>query len=80
MTYCTDSNSLSLHILAICASQLFRPLALTLSGHILLLLLFKKKSIYLCLFIYLAALGLSCSMWFPDQGLNPGPLHWECGV
>ena len=52
MTYCTGSNSLSLHILAICASQLFRPLALTLSGHILLLLVFKKK-IYIFMFIYL---------------------------
>ena len=38
------------------------------------------------LFTYLAALGLSCSMWtfscgvwevFPDQGSNPGALHWE---
>ena len=37
--------------------------------------------------IYLAAAGLSCSMWdlliaacgiqFPDQGLNPGLLHQE---
>ena len=51
MTYCTDSNSLSLHILAICASQLFRPLALTLSGRILVLLLFFKK--YLCIYVYL---------------------------
>ena len=26
--------------------------------------------------------GLSCSMWdlFPDQGCNPGPLHWEHGI
>ena len=47
--------------------------------------------------IYLAVLGLSCSMQdlfscgmgtlssacgiqFPDQALNPGPLHWERGV
>ena len=22
----------------------------------------------------------ACGMQFPDQGLNPGPLHWECGV
>jgi len=30
-------------------------------------------------FIYLAVLGLSCDMWdpVPDQGLNPGPLHWK---
>ena len=26
-------------------------------------------------FLYLAALGLSCSMW--DQGSNLGSLHWE---
>ena len=44
----------------------------------------------------MAALGLSCGTWifvatfqllvvacgvsFPDQGSNPGPLHWECRV
>ena len=42
------------------------------------------------LFIYLPALRLSCGtlallvvacgVWFPDQGLNPGPLNWECRV
>ena len=47
------------------------------------------------LFVYLAALSggtqgllfVTCELsvpasgiWFPDQGLNPGPLHWECGV
>ena len=36
---------------------------------------------FLYLFIYLASPGLSCSMqdlvWFPDQGLNLGHLHWE---
>ena len=54
MTYCTDSNSLSLHVLAICASQLFRSLALTLSGHILLCFFLKKYLyIYVCLFIWL---------------------------
>ena len=30
------------------------------------------------IFIYLAVLGLSCSI--PDQGSNPVPLHWECKV
>ena len=31
------------------------------------------------LFVYLAALGLSCGMWdlVPEQGWNPGPLHRE---
>ena len=42
------------------------------------------------LLIYLPALGFSCGtlallvvacgIWFPDKGLNPGPLNWECGV
>ena len=29
--------------------------------------------------IYLAVLGLSCGMWdiVPQQGIKPGPLHWE---
>ena len=41
-------------------------------------------------FIYLAMLCLSrdtweslvgaCGIQFPDQGANPGPLHWEHGV
>ena len=22
----------------------------------------------------------ACGIWFPDQGSNPGPLHWEHGV
>ena len=22
----------------------------------------------------------TCGIQFPDQGSNPGPLHWECGV
>ena len=21
-----------------------------------------------------------CGIWFPDQGCNPGPLHWNRGV
>ena len=28
----------------------------------------------------MAASCVSCGMWIPKQGLNPGPLHWECGV
>ena len=45
-------------------------------------------------FVYLAVPGLNGSLqglqglqlccwmwdWLPDQGSNPGPLHWECGV
>ena len=42
--------------------------------------------IFLCLFTWLhwvlvVAPGLSvasCGIQFPNQGLNPGPLHWEC--
>ena len=22
----------------------------------------------------------ACGIQFPDQGSNPGPLHWECGI
>ena len=25
-------------------------------------------------------LTVACGIWFPDQGLNLGPLHWERGV
>ena len=39
-----------------------------------ILLFFNIKKI---LFIYLTAWGLNCGMQFLDQGLNPGPLHWE---
>ena len=44
---------------------------------------------YIYIFIYLAAPGLSSiqdllvmarRIQFPVQGLNPGPLHWECRV
>ena len=26
------------------------------------------------------SLAVACRVWFPDQGLNPDPLHWERGV
>ena len=26
------------------------------------------------------SLVVICGIWFPEQGSNPGPLHWECGV
>ena len=26
------------------------------------------------------SLIVACGIWFPDQGLNLGPLHWECRV
>ena len=33
--------------------------------------------------IYLSVVGFSFGLmdsYFPDQGLNPGPLHWEHGT
>ena len=41
--------------------------------------LFCVGSFLKYLFVYLAALGLSCGLWdlVPEQGWNPGPLHWE---
>ena len=31
---------------------------------------------YLFIWLFLA-LAAACGIKFPDQGLNPGPLHWE---
>ena len=48
------------------------------SGYIFLI------NLFLCIYLAVPSCGcgmrtLSCSMWnwFPDQGSNPGPLHWE---
>ena len=40
------------------------------------------KNLFIYLFIYLAASGLSCSMWdlVPWPWIKPGPLHWKRGV
>ena len=38
---------------------------------------FKKKYLFLWLSQVLVA---ACGIQFPDQGLNPSPLHWELGV
>ena len=27
----------------------------------------------------MGSLVTACGVYFPDQGLNPGPLHWEHG-
>ena len=32
--------------------------------------------LYLFIWLFLA-LAAACEIKFPDQGLNPGPLHWE---
>ena len=39
-------------------------------------------TLYVLLFIYWAAsvLVVAYGIWFPDQGWNPGPLHWGHGV
>ena len=29
---------------------------------------------------HVRSLAVACGIQFPDQGLNPGPLHWERGV
>jgi len=43
--------------------------------------IFYLINIYLFLFICLnQVLVVSCGVQFPDQGLNPGPLHEECGI
>ena len=38
--------------------------------------LFLKIYIYLFIWLFLA-LAAACGIKFPDQGLNPGTLHWE---
>ena len=45
-------------------------------------LIFIYTYIFLkCLFIWLCwILVAACGIEFPDQGSNPGPLHWECKV
>ena len=35
---------------------------------------------FVCLFLFIwrrHVLVAACGVWFPDQGLNPGPLRWE---
>ena len=42
-------------------------------------ILYFLKNIYL--FIWLSwVLVAACGIYFPDEGSNPGPLHWEHGV
>ena len=40
--------------------------------------MFQYTTCFLLLFIYLAALGLSCGVWdlVPRPGIERGPLHW----
>ena len=62
------SNSLSLHLTS-CVT----------AGSPLTFGLFCVGFFLKYLFVYLAALGLSCGLWdlVPEQEWNPGPLHWE---
>ena len=46
-------------------------------GPFLLLLLFSNIHLFIWLHWVLLA---ACGIYFPDQGSNPGPLHWECRV
>ena len=34
----------------------------------------------LCLQLADSLIAVACWIWFPDQGLNLGPLNWEHGV
>ncbi|XDB51726.1 hypothetical protein ABFV05_005342 [Capra hircus] len=45
-------------------------------------LYFDLKPMVLLAFTVVACelLVVACGIWFPDQGLNLGPLNWECGV
>ena len=31
-------------------------------------------------YLFVPVLVVACGIYFPDQGSNPGPLHWEHGV
>ena len=31
-------------------------------------------------YLFVPVLVVACGIYFPDQGSNPGPLHWEPGV
>ena len=47
---------------------------------------FSFENIYLCIWLHrvlVAACELlvtACGIWFPGQGWNPGPRHWDPGV
>ena len=73
--------------------RLFKYIGTTCFCFLLLLFFFKYLLICQCWVLVavlrslVAVFGcsmwlLSCGMgiWLLDQGLNPGPLHWECGV
>ena len=44
-------------------------------------LLSCSPGIFLNVFLWLCqVLVVACRIYFPKQGLNPGPLHWEGGI
>ena len=46
-----------------------------------LIAIFLKFSLFFSFLIWLCwVLVTACGIWFPGQGWNPGPLHWEHGV
>ena len=40
----------------------------------------KKKTYLAAIYPFIQVLAAACGIQLPDQGLNPGPLHWERGV
>ena len=38
-----------------------------------------KRMIFFFFWLY-QVLTAVCGLWFPEQGWNPGPLHWELEV
>ena len=59
-------------------------------GHILLVVVVFNIYLFRLCQVFTVACGIfvaackllvvACGIWFPDQGSNPGPLHWESGV
>ena len=35
---------------------------------------------FLVFYLVCQVLAAACGIQFPDQGLNLGPLHWECSL
>ena len=77
----TDNHRFMCFLYILCAcfylTTYFRDLSMSIHT-----VLSQSFFFFLLMFIYLAVLGLSSGMQdlVPDQGSNPGPLHWECGV
>ena len=68
---------MSKRVLLMFSSRSFMVSGLTFRS--LILSEFFFFNIYLFIWL-LPLLVVACGIYFPDQGSNPGPLHWECGV